>query len=307
MLANLVRVKLSTMIDVHAYWDVGHMSLDALHRQMCQHGLAKAILSPPCTQVYEPDKSAFMYAVQRIMLRNDGLRPIAEAASQSFYDKAGHLRMFWRLFTRKGQPINKVLVPDNTSLLTAIETFENLYAWYWVNPTAMPEREQIQRELKHPKVAGLKMHAYWHKFTAQDAYPVFALAEQAELPVYLILGFDWLDSVVDVLREFTHVNVIFGYGGFPYFDKVWKAIRAFPNASVDFSSLHLDQNGISAVLQVLGSERCLYGSDCPYNFKDEEGRFDYSQTIDRITRLVLGPEALDLIFRRNAERVVFGE
>jgi len=295
------------IIDDHAYWDAGHMSLDELQRQILSHGLTGVILSPPCTQVYEPDKSAFMYAVQRILLRNDVLRPMAELVSRSFYNGNGHLRPFWRLFTKNAQPIHKVIVPDNKGLLAAIAPFDNLYAWCWVNPRFMPPGEQIKSEISHPQVVGLKLHAYWHGFGVPEARPIFALAAEIGLPVYLLLGFGWVPSAIDLLGEFPSVNVIFGYGGFPYFDKLWKLIKPSKNAHVDFASLHIDQSGISTAIRALGPERCLYGSDCPYNFKDEKAHFDYSKSIERITRLALGSEALDLILRRNAERLLFGE
>jgi predicted TIM-barrel fold metal-dependent hydrolase len=293
------------IIDDHAYWDPGHMSLEELQEQMRRHGLSGVILSPPCTQVYEPDKSPLMYAVQRHLLRSNVLRPVGEMVSQSFYDEAGRLRLFWRLFTRNSKPLNKVLVPDNTTLLAAISPFSNLYAWYWLNPASMPEKNVLEREIHHPRVAGVKLHAYWHRFTANDARRTFALAQDVGLPIYMILGFRWVGTALQLLQEFPSVPVIFGYGGFPYFDKLWKQILPFKNAMVDFASFHIDARGISDAVKILGAGRCLYGSDCPYNFKDKTGHFEYSKTMERIKQLPVGADALEDLFSRNAQKVIF--
>jgi predicted TIM-barrel fold metal-dependent hydrolase len=293
------------IVDTHAYWDAEHLSLEDMHRRMQQHSVTKAILSPPCTHVYEPDKSIFMYAIQRRLLRNTLLRPAAAAASQSFYNGRGELRLLWRLFTREGQPLRKVMEPDNAGLLSAIAGREQFSQWYWLNPRLLPSKDQMARELKHPQVVGIKLHAYWHRFGAEDARTVFSLASEHALPMYFILGFGWLDSAIRLLQEFPSVRVIFGYCGFPYFDALWKAIRPFENAFVDTASLHIDEAGIEAALKALGADRCLYGSDCPYNFRDLEGRFDYGLNLGRLRGLGLEPDAIEKVFVRNGRRVLF--
>ncbi len=293
------------MVDVHAYWDPARMPLNEMNRQIRQHGVGRVILSPPCTERFEPDKSPFMYAPQRFLLRNDLLRPIAEMSARSFYDGQGRLRPVWRLFTRSGQPINKVIVPDNAGLLEAIAPYESMCAWVWLNPGTVLFSEQIIRESSHPRVVGFKLHAYWHSFTAEQAEKVFFIAEETRRPIYLILGFGWLEGAVRFLEKFPSVHVIFGYGGFPYFSRLCRRILPFRNAWVDLTSNHLDERTIAEVVGILGPERCLYGSDCPYNFPDSAGRFDYSKTIGRIRGLHLDPQAEERILWRNAENLLF--
>ena len=293
------------IIDIHAYWDPGRMPLSQMQQEIRKHGLGRVILSPPCTRGFEPDKSPVMYATQRILLRSDLLRPLAELTARSFYDARGNLRPFWRLFTRSGRPIHKVIQPDNTGLLKVIDSYESFYAWYWLNPSSLPNQKQILQESQHPQVVGFKLHAYWHPFTVEEARRVFTAAEKMGLPVYLILGFGWLAGSIRLLEQFPTVPVIFGYGGFPYFDRLWERIQAFRNARVDLTSFHIDQRGIVAAVRSLGPERCLYGSDCPYNFPDKEGRFDYSKTFDRIQRLHLDPREKEQILGGNTQQLLF--
>ncbi|PCI38405.1 MAG: hypothetical protein COB53_04830 [Elusimicrobia bacterium] len=291
-------------VDLHAYWDDKRMSIETMLACMHSAGIDRAVLSSPCTKDFEPDKSPFMYTVQRVLLRSDWLRPIAELISASFYDSRGRLRPWWRLFTRSGKPINKVIEPDNAGLLRVIEPHPQLSAWLWLNPHAMPAPDELKILVAHPRVAGIKLHAYWHRFPYEDARDIFSLAKDSGLSVYLILNFGWLESVATLLKEFPGVRVVFGYCGMPYFDALWREIKPFENAFVDFTSNHIDNNGIAAAVAALGPERCLYGSDCPYNFPDAAGVFDYSSNIQRVKASL--PQEADerLVFELNAERLL---
>lgn len=295
-----------TIVDVHAYWDPGRMSLEEMNGRLERHGVSRVILSPPCTEGREPDKAPFMYAAQRFLLKRDLLRPAAEMAAGSFYNRQGHLRPLWRLFTRSGRPIRKVMVPDNAGLLKAIAPYGSMHAWLWLNPGAALFSEQLLRESAHPRVAGFKLHAYWHPFTVAEAEGIFAIAEEARRPVYLILGFGWLQGAVRLLERFPSVSVIFGYGGFPYFGRLCRRIRPFRNAWVDLTSNHLDEETIAEAVRILGPDRVLYGSDCPYNFPGSDGRFDYGRTIRRIRSLGLDPQEEAKVLRINADRLLFG-
>lgn len=68
---------------------------------------------------------------------------------------------------------------------------------------------------------------------------VLRVADVRALPVYLLLNFGWLRRCRELLTKFPSARFIFGYGGFPYFDALWKIIKPFPNATIDLTSLHM--------------------------------------------------------------------
>lgn len=272
---------------------------------MRAHGIERVVLSAPCTQGSEPDKSPFMYAVQRVLLRSALLRPVAELISASFYARDGKLRPAWRLFTREGAPIDKVLEPDNEGLLAAIEPYASMSAWYWVNPLRPPSRQEAEIALRRPRVVGLKLHAYWHRFSPEQGRDALRWSADAGKPVYLILNFGWLRHARRLLAEFPSTPFIFGYGGMPYFDALWEEVRGVENAYVDLTSFHLDERAIGDLVRALGPERCLYGTDCPYNFPGPDGRFDYGRTLARVRGLGLTPAAQTQVLEGNARRLLF--
>lgn len=288
------------IVDVHAYWDEKNMTIPELRAALLKHGISHVILSPPCTQGFEPDKSALMYGFQRFLLRNNLLRPLAALISRSFYNRENKLRPFWKLFTRHQKPINKVEFPDNENLLKAIAAFDEMSAWCWLNPKQLPKEESLISLLQHPKTVGIKIHGYWHRFGKEEAKTVFALALRYQCPLYFILGFGWIRPLQELLEEFPSVQVIIGYGGFPYFDLLWKEIRFYPNVMIDLTSFHIDCKGIRDAILALGANRCLYGSDCPYNFKDQENRFDYGNTLERIRQQKIERKSQEAILGGNA-------
>ncbi|MBI4394930.1 MAG: amidohydrolase family protein [Candidatus Omnitrophica bacterium] len=191
------------------------------------------------------------------------------------------------------------------ALLSAIVGWENLFAWYWINPIRMPSRDEMQAALTHSRVVGIKIHAYWHCLDPDQTKPVFEIAREWNLPIYLILNFGWDRKIETLLQTFPEVQVILGYAGFPYFDRIWKIVRSQNHVWVDLTSFHVDENIILAAIRQMGPERCLYGSDCPYNFRGSRGQFDYAKTLDRIQKLRLGSDKIDGILRGNAQHLLF--
>ena len=61
---------------------------------------------------------------------------------------------------------------------------------------------------------------------------------------------------------------------------------------------------ISLTVRAMGPERCLYGTDCPYNFPGEDGSFDYGKTMERVRELGLASAELEAVMGANAERLL---
>jgi len=295
------------IVDVHAYLDESRIDVAGYVELARRFGLSKIVLSPACTKRHEPDKSPRMYAVQRTLLKSSVLRPLADIASRSFYDSEGRLRPWWRLFTRGGRELNKVMHPDNARLEEAIAAApELLRMWYWINPAEKVPLTTLGEVLRNRQIVGIKFHAYWHCFDLKALNPYLAFCAEQDIPVYLIMGFGRSGNCEYVLRQHPRTKVIFGYGGFPYFSSVWKQIKETPNKYIDLTSFHLDRQLIGSALRIVGPDRCLYGSDSPYNFCDEQGGFDYPKTFQRNTFDFLDRGAYEAIYWKNFHALAGG-
>ena len=81
--------------------------------------------------------------------------------------------------------------------------------------------------------------------------------------------------------ELIKNKVIFGYGGFPLFYRVWPLINNNTNCYIDIASNHIDKNIIFKIFKYINPNKVLFSSDCPYNFKDENNNFSYYKFINR--------------------------
>ena len=98
-----------------------------------KYNIKNVIFSPPCTKFREPEKSDFMYSMQRKLLMNNFGYFISKYISKSFYNKNDELKLFWKLFSGNNDLI-KVVKPDNDYLYNSIKDIGNFRMWFWINP-----------------------------------------------------------------------------------------------------------------------------------------------------------------------------
>jgi predicted TIM-barrel fold metal-dependent hydrolase len=90
------------------------------------------------------------------------------------------------------------------------------------------------------------------------------------------------------------LRIIYAHAAVPYFREVWNYAREKENIFVDLSSLvYTDQGVLSSVIETLGAEKCLYGTDGPY--ADATQR----RMLDRIVQLSLSDNEREQILGRN--------
>src|SRR5262249_49675378 len=150
--------------------------------------------------------------------------PIARLVAKTFYSRGGDLHRFWRLFVTGRSNYRRISSPDNTGLAEVLKSNDTgVFRWHWLNPVKLSinaERSDESVQLDDPKVAGIKIHPYWHGLTLEHIEGVLQLAKSKSLPVYVHLGFDALKGTVEVFGRYPEVSVILACGGFPHFDRV---------------------------------------------------------------------------------------
>ena len=102
------------------------------------------------------------------------------------------------------------------------------------------------------------------------------------MPIYFLLNYQNVDKIEKLIKKFKDTKIIFGYGGFPMFNKVWKLINKYENCYIDLASNHIDSSIIMKIYKNINYKRILFASDCPYNFKDTNGNFNYNKLFERM-------------------------
>ena len=72
------------------------------------------------------------------------------------------------------------------------------------------------------------------------------------------------------------LKLILAHAGFPLYEDTWEAIRMRKNIFVDLSqTIYVSEKLIKQVVEYLGPERCLFGTDGPHGLRGKDGNFDY--------------------------------
>lgn len=269
--------------DHHVYYDEAYLNVDDLLDILKKNRINKAILSPPCTKGKEPKKSELMYSFQRKLLSNEYGYFFSKLISNSFYNDKNELKLFWKIFSGN-KNLKKIINPTNDILYSKIINSENLNMWYWINPNSSIKLNEHQNKIEKMKnkIFGFKFHLYWHNFEISRLLEYQELANKYGFPIYIIL--DYIDTVEleYFLKNNKFKKILFGYGGFPMFNKCWQKIINFENCFIDLASNHIDNNIINKILHIFPIDRVIFSTDCPYNFEDKNNIFDYQLFKNRI-------------------------
>jgi predicted TIM-barrel fold metal-dependent hydrolase len=110
--------------------------------------------------------------------------------------------------------------------------------------------------------------------------------------------FRWL------IRTFPRLRVVFAHGGMPFFKALWPLVRRHPHAYLDLSSPHLSERFVRAVVEAVGSDKCLYGTDSPYGFSCADGSYDYARVRGWIDRLSVSKRDRRRILGENLRALI---
>ncbi len=140
---------------------------------------------------------------------------------------------------------------------------------YAANPHFASEfEEHMGPYLDHPLVRGFKVHSEAAMYPLEgDGYKrVWELSAERGLPVLVHLLPDRdMDAFVKIADEYTDANLLFAHHGGPEnFDKNLPMIKDKANIYVDTCCSLLPVGTMERLVDELGVERVLFGSDMPY-------------------------------------------
>jgi len=171
---------------------------------------------------------------------------------------------------------------------------------YVVNPHFVSELDDhIGPYLDHPLVKGFKIHSEAAMYPlAGDAYkPVWELSAERKLPVLVhLLPARDMDAFVKIADDYTGANFLFAHHGGPEnFDKNLPMIKDKANIYVDTSCSLLPVGTMERLVDELGVERILFGSDMPYlNLGGQVGKVLMAKFGDDLKRKILAGNAKKL-------------
>ena len=104
--------------------------------------------------------------------------------------------------------------------------------------------------------------------------------------------------------KYPDLKIIYPHGGLPYYKKLWEYIKNKPSVYVDLSAPYLDFDLRKLTVNTLGAQKCLYGSDGPYGYEDDDGNYSRNVVIDEIYDLPISDNEKDLILSDNFMKII---
>lgn len=223
-----------------------------------------------------------------------------------------------RRIMRENNICGAMLLPVATkpSQQTAINNWaaeimgDGLYCCGSVHPDAEDALAETER-IKKLGLYGVKFHSEYQCFRPDEErmFPIYEKIAQLDLIAVFHGGWDPLsgDEVLAtpqrfavVAERFPQLRIVAAHlGAMNLWDDAEKyLVGRFPNLLLDVGVIagHIGDDQLLRIIRKHGVDKILFGSDCPWDHPQNE--------IDMIDRLDLTDAEKELIFRKNAERLL---
>jgi len=116
--------------------------------------------------------------------------------------------------------------------------------------------------------------------------PVAAKAAEAGMPLLIHVGFDAHGEFMPLVEEIPNLKLILAHAGFPAYSDTWRIIQDTQNIYVDLSAdAYVNGKVTRQVVDKLGADRCLFGTDGPYGHHADDNLFNNGYIKNRIESL----------------------
>jgi predicted TIM-barrel fold metal-dependent hydrolase len=282
------------IVDAHYHLEERMETVEALLDQMQKHDVKRVALIPKINEPFHitpiPKKASEL--LPRLLmgrLRLLGLLLYKSTATSD--EKLSTLGTKYLLYHK----------PDNTYIDRAIQEYpDKFFGWIFVNPKTMDSMKEVERWFGGQGWIGVKTHPFWHSYPITMLDDVAAFCEEKNMPILVHLGGDRESGDYRFLPErHPRLRIIYAHAATPYFSEVWNYAKKKENIYVDLSSLvFTDQGVISSVVDTLGTEKCLYGTDGPYADATQ------ARKLDRVLQLSLSVNEQGQILGENFLEII---
>ena len=267
------------IIDCHYHLEQRMLPHDQLLHKMDECGVEKIALMGVINEPI-PNPPEILLKLFRFSLSHMPFRFIAKRLSNNFTPD-GHIKLPTGIFH-----LNPT--PENEPIFEAVaENPDRFLGWVFVNPRGAKDQIQEFNKWKdHPGFVGVKAHPFWHRYPPVELLPVAEQLSKIGKPLLIHPGWGSHGDYGALLQEVPDLKLLLAHAGFPLYSETWHTIKNYKHVSVDLSQTsYLNDRMTRAVVEYLGPEKCLFGTDGPYGVHGDDGLFDYSFIKRRIERI----------------------
>jgi len=256
-------------IDCHFHYDPRILSHSDLIRKMAQSRVDKVALMPSMIDPF-PEPPSIMVNMLQFLLKSHMFRPLAHRLCTNF-SKSGNIRILFNSYSIYPKP-------DNSQVFSIVDQYpDKFFAWIFINPASDQDVEsEILKWVDHPNCVGIKAHPFWHRYEPVKLISAAKIAKTKDKPLLIHCGFDKHGDFLSLMKNIPELKLILAHAAFPnYFDN-WQEMKSYPNIFVDLSQTsYVNTQTIIDVVNALGWQKCLFGTDGPYGSRDSNGAFNF--------------------------------
>ncbi len=285
------------IIDSHYHLEESILTAEELLNRMDVAGVdMTALMGSQILQFPEPAR--WLVGVNQFLITHGPTRPISKLIISNFTDKGIKIL---------GTDMEIFRDPDNSLVFSTVDKYPDRFlGWIFVNPNGKKDQvEEFDKYKNHPGFIGVKAHPFWNHHTPMDLAPVAEKLVQTGKPLLIHPGFNEEGNYNALVDRVPGLKLILAHAGFPLYRETWNDIRDTKNIFVDLSQTSYVGDGATRdVVNFLGPERCIFGTDGPYGFHGDDETFDYGYIKRRIEsifpdegvrRRILGENFAELI------------
>jgi predicted TIM-barrel fold metal-dependent hydrolase len=278
------------IIDCHAHFDPRILPAERILAKMDAAGVDRVAIIPPLNGPI-PATPKRLLAAARTLSRSSLTRWLVERIHRSTLTSDGNLKLSGTVIPIYARPDN-----DGVAKLVA-EHPDRFYGWIFLNPRDNAGvLDELERWRAVRGMVGIKLHPHWHDYATDILDPLLKRAEELRLPVLIHLGFGKRGDFRAICARFPKLVVIAAHAGVPFYGDLWSYKGECPNLHVDLSSPYIDEALARAAVAAMGPERCLYGTDAPYGFHEEDESYDYGEIKGWVERMPVSSAQREAMF-----------
>ncbi|TAL33653.1 MAG: hypothetical protein EPN93_13625 [Spirochaetes bacterium] len=286
------------VIDCHFHWDELITTPDDLIRTMNESGVDKISLMASMNQPVPLPHPAVSW-LMRSFLERPGFREIPRMLLSNFSEN-GDIKL-------PGGEYEIFRDPDNDVVFKLVDQYPGKFlGWVFVNPRGEKiPTEELARFSSNKNLAGGKAHPFWHRYSPIKLQPVAAELVKLRKPLLIHCDFSPFEQYRELSRLFPELKIILAHAAFPCYSETWKRIKDIQNMFVDISQIsYVSGRMTRRVIEFLGADRCLFGTDGPTGTHEKGVPINYGYTIRRFESLFTDPGIRRRVLGENFAEMV---
>ena len=267
------------VIDCHYHLEERMLPVEQMAARMDAAGIDRAALMATMTEPI-PETPRLLVRLLQFLLVHRVMRPVGRRLVERF-DPEGGIEILGRVYRMYPHP-------DNRPVFDLVAKMpERFLGWVFVRPgSAVDPVAEMEKWMGRPGFVGVKAHPFWHRFEPIRLLPVAERLVAASKPLLIHAGFGRYGDCLSLVDRAPGLKLVIAHAGFPGYADTLRAIKARPNVCVDLSqTTYVGDGATRRAVEVLGVERCLYGTDGPYGVTAADGKFDFRFIKARLERL----------------------